>query len=139
MKYHILFRCLGFPLLTASIIWPSFDRLNFRLLLFSAIVAGILLRYILNRKMYLTDLAIENDGLHIQYMTAFLNKRSLHLNVHDLEGLKLVRDRIRYEYAGFLLFRIHGKSYNFPIIKNSLFESAEKLMGSAKLAVAHGG
>ena len=137
MKLKIIFRCLGFPFLTAAILfWPTFDRLSLRLFAFLAIGVGILVRYFLNRKKYLTHLAIEKDALYLQYMTAFLQKKELQFHIDDLENLKLSRDQLRYEYAGYLRFKVHGIAYSFPIIQNQLYTAVEKLITAAQPVVA---
>jgi hypothetical protein len=127
MKLKVFFRTIGFPfLLAAFILWPPVDRLSVRLFLFIGISVWLLLRFVSNKRTYLSGLAFVNDTVKLQFITAQLTTKNLMLNVRDISGMKLSKVNFSYNYTGSL--RIHAKEqwHTFLIIDRKMFDMAEQ-------------
>src|SRR5688572_1334853 len=98
MKFRIFLLTVGSPLTLALVfLWPPMDRLSIRLALLIAITAGLLVSLFFNRKKYLRRLELHAGKVSLEYISAPLVTRNLHIDLQDLEDLRLLPDGFRYE------------------------------------------
>lgn len=135
--FKVFLKTTGLSFLLAFVIlWPPTDKLTVRLFILIAIFIWLLVRTFLNKKNYLSAITFVDDAISIRYTTAQLITKTLHLNINDIDGIKLSASNYPYSHAGSLRIYTNAQWHTYLIMDKRLFKSVEQELKMANTAFA---